>query len=92
MKSVTGLLLGALDAKHLRAAIRADPLDRCPAVLHRHFLSVGDFLFRLALYAITFSHSVPPNCAGFPVNFARILVAAPGTVKRQKEPFRAVVF
>jgi tetratricopeptide (TPR) repeat protein len=89
---VIGLLLGALDAKQLRAAIRAHALKSRPSILHRDFLSVGHFFLCFALYTISFSHgfllnfwAIRPKCVG-------ILVAATNTVKRQNRPAVAIVF
>ena len=81
---VIGLLLGALDAKQLRAAIRAHALKSRPSILHRDFLSVGHFFLCFALHTISFSHWNPPlSNDTFRLKIGQILVAASRSVKRQ---------
>src|SRR5260221_11092650 len=88
---VIGLLLGALDAKHLRAAIRTHALKGRSPILHGDLLSVGHFLLCFALHTISFSHGFLLNLWAFRPKCTGILVAGPNTVKRQNRPAVAIV-
>jgi len=76
---MSALLFASHDAEQLRAAIGADTLHGGPAVLHRYFLRLGDFLLCFTFHTIGFCHGIclPSSLSLAQETLSRILPAAP---------------